>query len=450
MGNERPDGILKAVARGRGGIRVEHNKLTQDKPTVRCDIPEKVTLPMQQHVGAPCTPVVKVGDTVACGQLIGDSDKYVSAPIHASISGKVISIADTKLANGRIAPAVTIESDGEMRLWEGIEPPHVTNKEELVAAVRKSGLVGLGGAGFPTHIKLNTPPDKKIEYLIINAAECEPYITVDYRACLDNSDNIINGVLLLQKYLNIPNVIIAVEDNKPEAIKVMNRVAHDEKDVNDSIKVMALKSRYPQGAEKMLVLSATGRKVPLGKLPSDVGCMVLNVAGAAFIGRYLETGKPLISRSITVSGNCIKNPQNVRVPVGMSIRSVIDFCGGFSQEPYKIIAGGPMMGTSLYDVNIPLLKNNNAVLALSETGARLKPERDCIRCGRCHEACPMSLIPTEISKYVKLQDAEMLRACGIDVCMECGSCAYSCPSGKPLVQYLRLAKQIVKEATPTK
>ena len=446
MSHPSPGGILKAVSKGRGGIHVDHNKLTADCETVRMPPPKTVLLPMQQHIGAPCVPTVKKGDHVDVGQLIGDSDKYVSAPIHASVSGTVTAVAETKLPNGRIAPAVTIESDGQMTLWEGLEPPHVTNKQELIAAIRASGLVGLGGAGFPSHVKLNTPEDKPIDTLIVNAAECEPYITVDYRECLENSWNIMGAVYTLADLLDLKNVIIAVEDNKPEAIRILQSIADDDNDRGDIVKLMTLKSRYPQGAEKMMVLSATGRKVPAGGLPADVGCIVMNVASAAFISRYLKTGKPLTSRSVTVSGDCIKNPMNVRVPIGTIVSEIIAFCGGFTEEPYKILSGGPMMGQALVNTNVPLLKSNNAVLAFSKHGAGLKAQRDCIRCGRCHAACPMGLIPTQIVKYAARRDAEELSRLGVSVCMECGSCAFSCPAGEPLVQHMRLAKEIMREA----
>ena len=446
MGKLKPDAILKAVDKGRGGVSVSHNKITADKETVRIPTPQRVVLPMLQHIGAACEPKVKKGDYVYAGQLIGDSDKFLSVPIHASVSGEVVSVAETRLANGRTAPAVTIESDGEMKLFEGITPPTVTNKKELIAAMRASGLVGLGGAGFPAHVKLNTPEDREIDTLIVNAAECEPYITVDYRECMENSWDIMGGVYALSEILGFKRVVIAVEDNKPEAIKVLKAIADSDIDHGNIVRLMTLKSRYPQGAEKMMVLSATGRRVPAGGLPSDVGCVVMNVASVAFTSRYLKTGKPLISRSVTVSGNCIKNPQNVRVPIGTSVQEIIDFCSGFTDEPYKILSGGPMMGQALTGTDIPLIKSNNAVLAFSRSAAKIKPERDCIRCGRCHESCPMSLIPTQIEKYALLRDAETLSKLGTSVCMECGSCAYSCPAGKPLVQYMRLAKEVMREA----
>ena len=445
MGKTGFDGVLKAVKKVRGGVKVAHHKNTAETEVVRLPVPQKVTIPMQQHIGAPCEPLVKVGDKVAVGQLIGDTDKFVSAPIHASVSGVVTAVGDVKLPNGVMSKAVTIESDGEMRLWEGIEPPKVETREDFVKAVRASGLVGLGGAGFPTHIKLNFPPDKNIDTLVINAAECEPYITVDYRECIENSWDILSGVYTIKDMLGIKNVIIAAEDNKPEAFKVLKNIADHKDDIKDEVKLMVLESKYPQGAEKMMVQSATGRKVPPGKLPADVGCVVMNVASAAFIARYLKTGKPLVSRSLTVDGSAIANPKNVRVPVGTNIGDIIDFCGGFSAEPCKILTGGPMMGLAIVGTELPVLKQNNAILAFAKDDAVLKPEKDCIRGGRCASACPMSLMPTRIVRAARARDVEALKKIGVNVCIDCGSGAFACPAGKTLVQHMRLAKAILRE-----
>lgn len=438
-------GVLRAVKKVRGGVKVAHHKNTAELEVVRIPTPSKVVIPMQQHIGAPCEPVVKVGDEVAVGQLIGDSDKFISAPIHASVSGKVTAIGEVKLPNGSVSKAVTIESDGEMRLWEGIKPPKVETREDLIKAVRDSGLVGLGGAGFPTHVKLNFPPDKNIDTLVVNAAECEPYITVDYRECMENSWDILSGVYALKELLGFKQVIIAAEDNKPEAFKVLGKIADHDADIDDTVKLMVLESKYPQGAEKMMVQSATGRRVPPGKLPADVGCVVMNVASVAFISRYLKTGKPLVSRSLTVDGSAIAAPKNVRVPVGTDIGEIIDFCGGFKGEPCKILTGGPMMGLAIVGTDLPVLKQNNAILAFTADDAVLKPETDCIRCGRCVAACPMSLMPTNIVKAAKIKDVDALKRAGVTVCMECGSCAFACPAGKPLVQHMRLAKAILRE-----
>ncbi len=443
---KRPEGVLKAVKQVKGGVHVSHHKNTAEMAVERIAPPKKVVLAMQQHIGAPCTPTVKVGDKVSVGQVVGDTDKFVSAPIHATISGTVTAVGDISLPSGVVTKGVTIESDGEMREYEAITPPVINSREDFIKAVRDSGLVGLGGAGFPTHVKLNFPKDKNIDTLIINAAECEPFITVDYRECLDNARNIIDGIGLLQKWLEIPKVVIAIEDNKPKAFTALQKIAGEFK-VKDNVKLMTLKSVYPQGAEKMMVQSATGRRVPPGKLPADVGCLVMNVASAAFIGRYIRKGRPLVSRSMTVDGSAIATPKNVRVPIGTSISEIIDFCGGFKEEPVKIISGGPMMGMAVFSVDVPMIKSNNAILAFTKNDESIKKERDCIRCGRCASACPMSLMPTNIERFTKIKDIESLEKAGVSVCMECGSCAYSCPAGKPLVQYMRLAKQALREAS---
>ena len=450
MSKLKVSGVLKAVVKVRGGVKVDHQKNTAETEVVRIPEPQKVVLPMQQHIGAPCIPTVKVGDTVAIGQVIGDSDKFVSAPIHASVSGKVSAIGNVKLPNGAVVQGVTIESDGERRLYDGIEPPKADTKEEFLKAVRASGLVGLGGAGFPTHVKLNVPPDKNVDTLVINAAECEPYITVDYRECIDNSWDILSGIHIIKDMLGIENVIIAVENNKPKAFEVLKQIADSDNYSGDHTKLMSLESRYPQGAEKMMVQSATGRKVPPGKLPADVGCIVMNVASVAFVARYIKTGKPLVSRSLTVDGSAIAEPKNVRVPIGTSIADIIDFCGGFKEEPRKIITGGPMMGLSITGTDLPVIKNNNAILAFTEKDAKLMQEGDCIRCGRCAAACPMSLVPTLIERYTKAGDTDALKKIGVNVCMECGSCAYSCPAKKPLVQTMRAAKAFLREAGDNK
>mgnify|MGYP002573582999 CR=1 FL=1 len=336
---------MSSVYRFPGGIHPQEGvggkAATAGLPIVEVPQPSRVAIPLQQHIGAPCTPTVKVGDTVAVGQVVGDSDKFVSAPIHASISGIVTAVGDVKLANGLITKGVTIKSDGEMRVVDGLTPPVVNSKEDLIAAVRASGLVGLGGAGFPCHVKLSIPPDKPVDTLIVNAAECEPYITVDYRECLEHAYDILGGINVLKKFFGFSHVIIAVEDNKPAAIKKLSAIADEDLDAGNIVRVMTLRSRYPQGAEKMMVLSATGRRVPPGKLPADVGCMVMNVASVAFISRYLKTGKPLVSRSVTVDGSAVAEPMNLRVPIGTSLSDIVDFCGGFKTEPRKIISGGP-------------------------------------------------------------------------------------------------------------
>lgn len=450
MSQTKQGGILKPFAKSKGGANVPYRKNTADMEVKRISPPATVVLPMQQHIGAPCIPTVKVGEYVYVGQVIGNSDAYVSTPIHATVSGKVKSVSDFKLTNGNLTKAITIESDGKMELYPDLQPPEVETREDFLKAVRNSGLVGLGGAGFPTHVKLAFDPNKDIDTLIVNAAECEPYITVDYRECLDNSYDILNGVYLLHKFLGFKRVIIAVEDNKPEAIKNLKRIADNEMDKFDQVRLMTLKSKYPQGAEKVLVYSATGRKIPPGKLPADVGCVVMNVGSVAFLARYIKTGKPLVSRSITVDGSAVKNPQNLRVPIGTKIQDIIEYCGGYNCDVYKLMYGGPMMGISVYSDELPILKNNNAILCFSEKDLPEKKQRDCIRCGRCVQACPMNLMPERLDKLVKTKDIDGLINNGINICMECGSCAYVCPSNRPLVHSFKLGKVLVKEAEAKK
>lgn len=447
MASEKNEGVQKPVAKGHGGAHVHHHKNTCDLPVERIPVPASVTIPMSMHIGAPCSPTVKVGDTVKVGQVIGDSDKFVSAPIHASISGKVTAVKPVKVASGSMVNAVTIESDGEMALSEDIKAPEINSKEDFLKAVRASGLVGLGGAGFPAHVKLAFREDQGVNTLIINAAECEPYITVDHRECLDHPEDILYGVEQVKNTFGFTQAYIAIEDNKSNAFKQLLATMKEHKEWSDgSIQLVELKSSYPQGAEKVLIQSVTGRLVPPGKLPSDVGCVVMNVQSIGFLGRYLKTGKPLVSRSLTVDGSAIKEPRNLRVPIGTGFDYILDYCGGFKEEPYKIISGGPMMGMALADYHVPLVKANNAILAFAKGTIAVKKTWPCIRCGRCVEACPMCLEPTKIETKAKLKDAEALQKTGVMTCMECGSCAYACPSARPLVQYMRLGKTIIREA----
>ena len=441
------NGLWARIGKADGGVSAPHRKNTAECAVIRMPPPERVILPMLQHIGAPCVPTVKAGDIVQVGQVVGDSDAPMSVPIHASVSGKVSKITEVALPNGRKCAAVEIESDGEMTLWEGIHPPKLDTKADLVAAARASGLAGLGGAGFPAHKKLDVPEGKHIDTLLINAAECEPYITVDYRECIENSWDILNGVYTVKEILGIDRVVIAAEDNKPKAFEVLESVVRSSQNTDQNVAILSLPSRYPQGAEKVLVWAATGRKIPPGKLPMDVGCMVMNTASIAFLSRYIKTGKPLVSRSVTIDGTAVAHPQNVRLPLGTPIADAITFCGGYKTEPKKLLMGGPMMGLAFTDDALPILKQNNAILAFAEEDALLPPERACIRCGRCNAACPMNLLPTALENHARAGHAEELERLGAMVCMECGCCAYSCPSGRPLVQFMRLAKDVVRSQT---
>lgn len=438
------NGLWTRIGKSDGGVHVPHRKNTAECAVIRMPPPQRVVLPMLQHIGAPCVPTVKAGELVQVGQVVGDSDAPMSVPVHASVSGKVSKITEISLPNGRQCAAVEIESDGQMTLWEGLRPPKLETKEDLVAAARASGLAGLGGAGFPTHKKLDIPEGRHIDTLLINAAECEPYITVDYRECMENSWDILNGVYTVKEMLGIDQVIIAAEDNKPKAFEVLESVVRSSQNTDQNVAILSLPSRYPQGAEKVLVWAATGRRIPPGKLPMDVGCMVMNIASIAFLSRYIKTGKPLVSRSVTVDGSAIAHPQNVRLSLGTSIADVIAFCGGYKTKPKKLTMGGPMMGLALSDDSLPILKQNNAILAFAEKDALLPKERPCIRCGRCNAACPMNLLPTALEHHARAGHAQELERLGAMVCMECGCCAFSCPSGRPLVQFMRLGKEIVR------
>ncbi len=433
----------KKPYRTHGGVHVPHRKNTASMQSVVMPVPDSVTILMSQHIGAPCKPTVKVGDTVTVGQVIGDCDAYVSAPIHSSVSGVVKKIDKVTVADGSKIDAITIESDGEMRMCEDIAPPVINNLSDLLKAVRQSGLVGLGGAGFPAHVKLNIPPDKDVDTLIINVAECEPYITADHREVLENSWSVMSGIYALKDILSLKRVIIGVENNKPDAIKELRAIADNEIDKYDEVRVLALKASYPYGAEKVLIKACTNREVPMGGLPSDAGCIVMNVASISFIAEYLKTGIPLIKKRITVDGDAIKNPMNVIVPVGTKVQDVIEFCGGYKEEPKKIIMGGPMMGAAVSDDSLFIAKQNNAILAFTEKEARLQEPSACIRCGRCIDACPMKLMPPSICKAVNTKDTKAMLDANILNCMECGCCAYACPANRHIVHNIRLGKQIL-------
>lgn len=433
----------KKPYRTHGGVHVPHRKNTASIQSVEMPTPKTVTISMSQHIGAPCKPVVKVGDIVTVGQVIGDSDAFVSAPIHSSVSGTVKKIDKVTAADGSKIDAIIIESDGEMRMCESIAPPVINNLSDLLKATRQSGLVGLGGAGFPAHVKLNIPPDKDVDTLIINVAECEPYITADHREVLENSWAIMSGIYALKDILGLKRVIIGVENNKPDAIKELKAIADNEIDKYDEVRVLALKASYPYGAEKVLIKACTNREVSVGGLPSDAGCIVMNVASVAFLANYLKTGVPLIKKRITVDGDAINNPVNVIVPVGTSVKDIIEFCGGYKCEPKKIILGGPMMGTSICDDNLFIAKQNNAILAFSEKEAILQEPTACIRCGRCVSACPMKLMPTSICTAVDSKDTQEMLKCNILNCMECGCCSFVCPAKRHLVHNIRLGKQMI-------
>ena len=420
------------------GVNVPHRKNTAKIPAVRMPVPKTVSIPMVMHIGKPAKPVVKAGDHVDIGTLIAEQDGFISSPIYASVSGTVTKITDMLVSTGAFVPAVVIESDGENTKAD-LTPPVINSKEGLIEAVKKSGLVGLGGAGFPTYVKFNT--DKPIEHFIINGTECEPYITSDTRTMIDDADDIAEAIEIVDKYLNVGQFIIGIEKNKKEAIEKMNAIAAK----NSKVVVKVLPSRYPQGGEKVLIFNTTKKTVKAGKLPIDVGCIVCNCTTMAFITKYIKTGMPLVEKTITVDGACVKEPKNVIVPIGTALKDVFDFCGGFKEEPQKILYGGPMMGISVPNADVPVLKQTNAILALNKKEVYAPKQTACIRCGTCLNTCPLGINPEAISRAYDLRDMPKLKKAGIEVCMECGCCAYNCPASRPLVQINKMAKIAYRE-----
>ena len=430
---------------GLGKTHIPHRKNTAGMPPVRMPVPTSVEIPMSQHIGAPAKPTVKAGDKVYVGTLIGEAGGFVSAPIHSSVSGTVKKIGTFLLANGRNCESVVIESDGEMTPDPSITPKIVTSYKELSDAVRESGLVGLGGAGFPTSVKLDPAKVDKIDTLLLNGAECEPYITSDTRTMLDDAEYVMRGVKTILDLSGIPRAIIGIEDNKTECIKKMREVfASDSR-----VEVMPLPSTYPQGGEKILIYNTTGRVVPEGELPADIGVLIMNVTSVAFVAKYLETGMPLVEKCLTVDGSAIKSPANVIAPIGTKIGDVIEAVGGFSEEPGKILYGGPMMGIAIYSLDAPIMKNNNAITAFNKKDSKNPKETACIHCGRCVNVCPMGLNPTVYAKAMGLANsadrAEKLDEAKVNLCIECGSCSYVCPAKRPLVENNRLAKADLRE-----
>lgn len=429
-----------------GKTRIPHRKNTTNMAPVKMTPPSEVCIPMDQHIGAPATPIVKVGDKVKVGQRIADASGYVSAPIFASVSGTVTKIEQRLRLNGATVTAVRIESDGEMSPYEALTPPTVTDVESFTEALRNCGMVGLGGAGFPTSVKLDAVKKGGIDTIIINAAECEPYITSDARTMLDQADLIRDGILLMQRVLpTVKNYVIGIESNKPECIKQMKETFSD----NATVSVCVLPSLYPQGAEKVLIHNTTRRIVPAGKLPADVGVIVMNVTTLASFAKYVKTGMPLVEKCVTVDGSAIQNPQNVIVPIGTSIRDLIEFTGGFSTEPGKIFYGGPMTGHPLTSQDEPILKTTNAIIAFSVADSHTGTATPCIHCGRCVDVCPHNLYSTEFCKALEIDNKDdrvaRLEECCIGLCIECGSCAFVCPAKRPLIESIRIGKREVKE-----
>ena len=401
---------------------------------------------MAQHIGAPATPIVKVGDEVKVGQKIAEAAGYVSSPIFASVSGKVTKIENDLRPDGRTVAAVRIASDGEMTPYEGINPPDVYDLESLIAAVRESGLVGLGGAGFPTSVKMDAVKKGIIDTVVINGAECEPYITSDTRTMLDRTEDIALAIGILKKYMpTVSSFIFGIEKNKPECITKLSEVfLGDEK-----VSIQPLPSLYPQGGEKVLIYNTTRKIIEEGKLPSDVGVLIINVTTLATIAAYIRTGMPLVEKCVTVDGSAVATPKNLIAPIGTPIRCLVDCAGGLKSEPGKVLFGGPMMGMAACSLDEPIAKNTNAVTILNVKESTEPPVTACIHCGRCVAACPLALNPTVFACALELESkaerVERLEDAKLGLCMECGCCSYVCPANRPLVQNNRIGKAEIRE-----
>ena len=425
------------------GVHVPHRKNTAKSSAVRPEAPKTVTIPVAMHIGAPAKPVVKVGDEVKVGTLIAEMGGALSIPVHASVSGKVVKMTEYLTMSGSTVPALMIESDGEMMPDPTLTPPVIDSRDSLIEAIKNAGIVGLGGAGFPTYFKLNVDP-ARIEHLVINCAECEPYVTSDTLTMLERTDDMKIALEALKAHMGIKHIVFGIESNKKAAIKSMMQLMNQTSQ-GCRVDVKVLSAKYPQGGEKVLIYHTTGKVVPVGKLPIDVGCVVLNCTTLAAIGAYIKTGMPLVEKCVTVDGGAVKHPQNVIVPVGMALSEVFEACGGLTCEPSKVVYGGPMMGVTVPDLSAPILKNTNAILALTAKETKLPATTPCIRCGSCTNACPFGLAPAAIAKAYDQKDAVKLEELSLAACMECGCCSFVCPANRPLVQTNKLAKAFVRE-----
>lgn len=426
---------LKSFA---GGLHPPDNKhYSAHKPIENCPLPEELIIPAAQHIGAPAVICVKVGDLVKKGQVIAQAKGFVSVPVHASTSGEVIAVEPRLHPMGRPLPSVVIKPDGLDQWDQGLQgqDPAALDADNLRNLVREAGIVGLGGATFPAHVKLSPPEGKKIDTLILNGVECEPFLTADHRLMLEEAERIIDGIQILRKILDLQTAIIGIEANKPDAIAALTEqcAPHD-------IAVQALKVQYPQGAEKQLIDACTGRQVPSGGLPMDCGVVVQNVGTCAAISDAIRLGRPLVERIATVTGPAVVEPKNLKIAIGTPLQHLIDHCGGLNGEPAKIIMGGPMMGQAQLSLEVPAIRGTSGVLIFREQDQTVRQAGPCIRCGRCVSVCPIHLQPTTIAAYARLDEIEMTEEYHALDCIECGCCTYICPASLPLVQSIRYAK----------
>lgn len=425
----------------RGGVHPDEYKLlTEDIPFETLPNPKQISLPLSQHIGKPAKALVKKKDSVLAGKLVAESQNFVSSPIHSPVSGIVKQICIEPNVSGFPKESIIIDAneENEFEKFSSLEPNSIS-PEEIRERVRLAGIVGQGGAAFPTFIKLTPQKDKDIDNVILNGCECEPYLTRDYRLMLEKPFEILSGLNLILKSLNVPKGVIAVEDNKQKAIRLLKTEA-----INfPNISVVTIKTKYPQGAEKLLIKAILNREVQPGKLPLDVGVVIQNIGTAVSIHDAVVGGMPQISSTLTISGLGITNPKNLIVPIGTCLTDVFDFCGGLRDDAVKVIVGGPMMGVAQYDFSAPIMKATSGILVLTKDEVNDHTETPCLKCGKCIDVCPLGLMPTKLARYSQLNRLEDAYELDITVCMECGSCSYTCPANIPLVQWIRLGKQRV-------
>ncbi len=416
---------------------------TNTKPIEMMPAPDLVILPVSMHIGAPATPIVKVGDIVDMGQMVAEATVPMSAPVHASVSGKVIAVEPRLHQNGSKVMSIVIENDKEDRLHESVHPYdfEAMSTEERIEHIRTGGIVGHGGATFPTHIKIQSGIGK-VDTIIMNGAECEPFITSDHRLMLERPEEIIEGMRLLVKILGVKQALIGIEENKSDTFPGIEKLIAGD----PVLKLCPLKCRYPQGAEKQLINAVTGREVPSGKLPADAGCAVFNTDTAGAVYRRFATGMPVIRRIVTVSGSAVVNPKNLEARIGTPMVKLIDACGGYKEPPNKLLAGGPMMGVAQFSLEPPVMKGSNAFLSFCGEEDKRVEEPECIRCGKCIGVCPMHLLPIYMNVYGKAGDLDEAVKVGMLDCIECGCCSFECPARIPLVQQFRLSKAKIMEA----
>lgn len=433
-----------SAATFKGGIHpFEGKDLSKDMP-VKVVLPQgELVYPMSQHIGAPAKPVVAVGDKVLVGQLIGESSGFISANVVSSVSGTVKAIEKRRVVSGDMEECIVIENDNAYTGVEGLGADRdytKLSKEEIRQYVKDAGIVGLGGAGFPTHVKLTPKDDSAIDYVLVNGAECEPYLTSDYRLMLEEPEKIVGGLKVVLQLFEKAKGLICIEDNKPEAIKIVSELVKDEA----RIEVKVLKTKYPQGGERLIISAATGREINSSMLPADVGCIVDNVDTMIAVYMAVCKSTPLMRKIITVTGDAIKTPQNFNVKTGTSYSELVEAAGGFETEPKKLISGGPMMGVAMFDLNVPVSKTSSALLALTKDEAAVE-ETACIRCGRCVAVCPGRIIPQKLMEYAERFDDEgFVKLNGMECC-ECGSCTYVCPAGRRLTQAFKQSKKSVRD-----